>query len=133
MNRPQLLSELRFRMARASGSGGQHVNKVATKVILSFDLDASQGLSEEQKTLLKQNLASRLTANGQLHLQCGETRSQLRNKRIVIQRFFNLIQDGLKTEAERKPTRIPKGVLQKRKQDKMRQSQKKANRRPPEV
>lgn len=133
MNRPQLLTELRFKMARASGSGGQHVNKVATKVILSFDLENSQGFSEEEKALLKERLATRLTANGHLQLQCGETRSQLRNKRIVIQRFFTLLEQGLKEETERKPTKIPKGVLQKRKQDKMRQSQKKANRRPPEI
>lgn len=133
MNRPQLLTELRFKMARASGSGGQHVNKVATKVILSFDLENSQGFSEEEKALIKERLATRLTANGHLQLQCGETRSQLRNKRIVIQRFFTLLEQGLKEETERKPTKIPKGVLQKRKQDKMRQSQKKANRRPPEI
>lgn len=133
MNRAQLLTELRFRMVRASGAGGQHVNKVATKVLLSFDLENSQGLSEEQKARLKERLANRLTSNAQLQLQCGETRSQLRNKRIVIQRFFELIDRGLEIQQVRKPTKIPKGVQRKRLEDKKRQSQKKANRRPPDL
>ncbi|NQX78111.1 alternative ribosome rescue aminoacyl-tRNA hydrolase ArfB [Gilvibacter sp.] len=132
MDRPQLLSELHFKMARSSGSGGQHVNKVATKVVLSFNLPDSQGLSDQQKELLSQRLASRLTSSGYLQLHCGETRSQLRNKRLVIQRFFALLEQGLKQDKVRKPTKIPKGVLKKRREDKRRQSQKKANRKPPQ-
>ncbi|MDC7997179.1 alternative ribosome rescue aminoacyl-tRNA hydrolase ArfB [Gilvibacter sediminis] len=132
MDRPQLLSELQFKMARSSGSGGQHVNKVATKVVLSFNLRDSQGLSDQQKELLSQRLASRLTSSGYLQLHCGETRSQLRNKRLVIQRFFALLEQGLREEKPRKPTKIPKGVLKKRREDKRRQSQKKANRKPPQ-
>lgn len=133
MDRAQLLSELHFKMTRSSGSGGQHVNKVATKVVLSFNLYDSLGLTEDEKTLLKTRLASRLTSNGQLQLHCGETRSQVRNKRLVIQRFFNLLQQGLKTEKTRKATRIPRAVKQKRSEDKKRQSQKKADRRPPQI
>ena len=133
MDRAQLLSELHFKMARSSGSGGQHVNKVATKVVLSFNLYDSLGLTEDEKTLLKTRLASRLTSNGQLQLHCGETRSQVRNKRLVSQRFFNLLQQGLKTEKTRKATRIPRAVKQKRSEDKKRQSQKKADRRPPQI
>ena len=132
MDRPQLLSELHFKMARSSGSGGQHVNKVATKVVLSFNLPDSQGLSDQQKELLSQRLASRLTSSGYLQLHCGETRSQLRNKRLVIQRFFALLEQGLRVEKPRKPTKIPKAVLKKRREDKRRQSQKKANRKPPQ-
>ena len=132
MDRPQLLSELQFKMARSSGSGGQHVNKVATKVVLSFNLPDSQGLSDQQKELLSQRLASRLTSSGYLQLHCGETRSQLRNKRLVIQRFFALLEQGLREEKPRKPSKIPKAVLKKRREDKRRQSQKKANRKPPQ-
>ena len=132
MDRTQLLSELHFKMTRSSGSGGQHVNKVSTKVVLSFSLLDSKGLSAEEKALLSERLASRLSSSGYLHLHCGETRSQLRNKRMVIQRFFKLLEHSLKQDKIRKITQIPQSVLKKRKDDKRRQSQKKANRKPPQ-
>ena len=133
MNTPVLLDELQFKMVRASGAGGQHVNKVATKVVLHFNLEESSGLTHSEKELLLARLANKLTVSGQLQMQCGETRSQLRNKRILIQRFLGLIEDNLKVEAPRKPSKIPRGVVKKRIENKKRQSQKKANRKPPEL
>ena len=62
MNKEQLLTELTFKAVRSSGVGGQNVNKVSSKVVLSFDLNNSQGLSEEEKALLENKLASRLTS-----------------------------------------------------------------------
>lgn len=128
-----LLDELEFKMARASGAGGQHVNKVATKVILYFNLFDSKGLDDHQKALLEERLESRLTKAGKLQLQCGATRSQLKNKEIVIQRFKTLITENLATDPPRKPTRIPKAVVKKRLENKKKQAQKKANRKPPEL
>lgn len=133
MQRQTIENELRFKMVRASGAGGQHVNKVATKVILYFNVLASQGLSAEQKELLTINLRTRLTANGQLQLSCGDTRSQLRNKRLVIERLFVLLQRGLEVKKERKETKPSKVVVKRRLENKKRQSQKKANRKPPEI
>ena len=133
MDRPTLENELVFKMVRARGSGGQHVNKVATKVILTFNLLASQGLTNEEKEQLQQALQNRLTQNGNLQLSCGETRSQLRNKRLVIERFFALLEQGIVPKQERKFTKVPAGVKKKRMEDKRRQSAKKANRKPPEI
>jgi ribosome-associated protein len=62
MNREQLFTELTFKAVRSSGAGGQNVNKVSSKVVLTFDILKSQGLSEEEKTLLVINLNSRLTS-----------------------------------------------------------------------
>ena len=82
-----LNSELNFKAVRSSGAGGQNVNKVSSKVILSFDLKNSQALSEEEKLLLETKIASRLTSENILILNCDEDRSQLKNKTIV-QRCF---------------------------------------------
>lgn len=131
MNTPILLDELQFKMVRGSGPGGQHVNKVATKVLLQFNLEASRGLDESQKELLRVSLSTRLTQSGQLQMQCSETRSQLRNKRILQQRFLDLISNGLIQEKPRKATRVPRAVVKKRLDNKKRQSQKKADRKPP--
>ncbi|MEG2103448.1 MAG: peptide chain release factor-like protein, partial [Flavobacterium sp.] len=62
MNNEKIISELSFKAVRSSGAGGQNVNKVSSKVVLTFDLEASQVLSEEEKALLKDNLSSRLTS-----------------------------------------------------------------------
>ena len=133
MQRQLIENELRFKMVRASGAGGQHVNKVATKVILYFNVLDSHGLTPEQKELLKTNLHTRLTANGQLQLSCGDTRSQLRNKRLVVQRLFALLEQRLVVKKQRKETKPSKAVIKKRLENKKHQSKKKANRKPPEI
>ncbi|WP_298893048.1 alternative ribosome rescue aminoacyl-tRNA hydrolase ArfB [uncultured Psychroserpens sp.] len=128
-----ILNELTFKAIRSSGSGGQHVNKTASKVELTFDLEHSQVLTSEQKELLKTNLQTRLTKEALLIMQCGESRSQFRNKAIIIQRFLELIKANLIEEKERIPTKIPKAVVKKRLTNKRRNSEKKANRKPPEI
>jgi ribosome-associated protein len=128
-----VLSELEFKAVRSSGSGGQHVNKVATKVELSFDIENSQFLSEVQKDLLKKQYKNRISKEGLLSLSSDETRSQLRNKEKVINRFLELLEAGLRPQKKRKPTRIPAGVKKKRLESKKRQSEKKINRKPPKI
>ena len=59
----KLISELQYKAVRSSGAGGQNVNKVSSKVVLTFDLKNSQVLSEEEKLLLENNLSSKLTTN----------------------------------------------------------------------
>jgi len=132
-NKQNITNELIFKAIRSSGAGGQHVNKTSSKVELAFDLDNSQALLEEQKEKLKQELATRLTKENILILQCGESRSQHRNKAIVIERFLNLISESLTEAKERKPTKIPRSVKQKRLKAKQRHSAKKASRKPPEI
>lgn len=133
MNKDILQSELQFKAVRSSGAGGQNVNKVASKVELVFDLEASNGLSEDQKTLLKQNLNHRLTKENILLLQCDESRSQHKNKTLVVQRFFDLLKDSLVVPKERIPTKTPKSVIRKRLKEKRKISDKKSNRKPPEI
>jgi ribosome-associated protein len=129
----KIISELSFKAVRSSGAGGQNVNKVSSKVVLSFDLHHSQALTEEEKLLVETKLSSRLTTDAVLILNCDEDRSQFRNKEIVIKRFLELIKNALLVPKERKPTRIPKSVIRKRIKDKKTVSEVKKNRRRPNL
>ena len=91
-----ILKELKFKAVRSSGAGGQHVNKVSSKIELFFDLQNSDSLTSEEKELLQKNLKSKLTKDGILMLQCAESRSQHKNKDIAIKRFLQIITNGLK-------------------------------------
>lgn len=132
MENEKIISELSFKAVRSSGAGGQNVNKVSSKVVLTFDLKNSQALNEEEKLLVETKFASRLTTDAVLILNCDEDRSQIRNKEIVIKRFLTLIKDALFIPKERKPTRIPKSVIRKRIKDKKSISEVKKNRRKPD-
>lgn len=127
-----LLSELQYKAVRSSGAGGQNVNKVSSKVVLTFDLKNSKALTDIEKELLKVNLDSRLTTESVLILNCDEDRSQLKNKEIVTKRFWELIKKALTVPKDRKPTKIPKSVIRKRIKDKKNVSDIKKNRRKPD-
>ena len=118
MNIEKTLQELTFKAVRSSGAGGQNVNKVSSKVILTFDVINSKGLETEEKQLIVQKLTSRLTQENILNLNCDEDRSQLKNKDIVTKRFLQIIKAALIVPKERKPTKIPKSVIKKRLKDK---------------
>ena len=132
METEKIIFELNFKAVRSSGAGGQNVNKVSSKVVLSFDLKNSQALSEEEKMLLETKLYSRLTTEKILILNCDEDRSQLKNKSIVIKRFLDIITAGLVIPKIRKATKIPKSVIRKRIKDKKNVSDLKKNRRKPD-
>lgn len=132
MNRETIINELDYKAVRSSGAGGQNVNKVASKVVLSFDLSKSQSLTDEEKALAETRLASRLTTEKILILQCDEDRSQLRNKDIVTKRFLEVMENALKEIKPRKATRIPRAVIKKRIENKRRQSDIKQSRRKPD-
>ena len=133
MEKDKLISELQFKAVRSSGAGGQNVNKVSSKVVLSFDLKNSNALSIEENFLLETNLSSRLTKDQILILNCDEDRSQLKNKEIVIKRFLTIIEQGLYIPKIRKATKIPKSVIRKRLKDKKNLSETKKNRKKPEL
>jgi ribosome-associated protein len=122
----ELLSELKFKATRSSGAGGQHVNKVSSKIECVFDLLNTQALFENQKQLLLKNSASRLTKDFKLILTCDESRSQHKNKELVIERFLQIIKKGLTVPKKRTPTKIGKSVVEKRKEKKKKQAYKKA-------
>tara|TARA_R110002126_G_scaffold182410_2_gene331069 strand:+ start:262 stop:669 length:408 start_codon:yes stop_codon:yes gene_type:complete len=128
-----ILKELTFKAIRSSGSGGQHVNKVSSKVELMFNLSESLIFKDDQKERLLDKLQHRLTKEGVLILQCGESRSQHKNKDIIIKRFLALIKDALKVPKIRKPTKVPKSVIKRRLKGKRKQSEKKANRQKPNL
>ena len=132
-NEEALLQELNFKAVRSSGSGGQHVNKVSSKIELLFDLPNSLVLKEEQKERIYKKLQNRLTKEGVLILQCQESRSQHKNKDIVISRFLDLIKSALEVPKKRKKTKVPKSVKEKRLQNKRNASEKKANRKKPDI
>lgn len=123
---------MQFKAVRSSGAGGQNVNKVSSKVVLSFDLKNSQALSEEEKMRLETKLSSRVTSDLVLILNCDEDRSQLKNKAIVTKRFLDIITAGLHIPKIRKATKIPKSVIRKRIKDKKNVSEIKKSRRKPD-
>nr|WP_315219652.1 alternative ribosome rescue aminoacyl-tRNA hydrolase ArfB [uncultured Flavobacterium sp.] len=129
----KIMSELSFKAVRSSGAGGQNVNKVSSKVVLTFDLNASHALSDEEKLLLETNLATRLTIENILILNCDEDRSQLKNKEIVVKRFLDIIKKGLFVPKVRKATKVPKAAIRKRIKDKKNNSDIKQSRRKPNL
>lgn len=132
-NKLALEKEFKLKAIRSSGSGGQHVNKVSTKIELSFSILKSLELTKEQKQRIQLKLENRLTKDHVLILQCGESRSQLKNKGIVIKRAFLILEAALKVQAKRKPTRIPRAVIRKRLKNKKHNSERKSTRKKPIV
>jgi len=133
MNKEKLLCELQYKAVRSSGSGGQNVNKVSSKVVITFDLNASEAFSIEQKELILSKLASKFTSENILILTCDEDRSQLKNKEIVTKRLIDLLKKALVVPKKRKPTSVPKSVVEKRIKDKKTNSEIKQNRKKPNL
>lgn len=133
MNEEVLLKELSFKGIRSSGPGGQHVNKTASKIEVTFDLESSDALSETEKERLRNKLATKISAEGIITIQCGETRSQHRNKAIAIERLVVLLHQNLKVAKKRKKTKPSKGVMERRLKSKKEQAMKKSNRKPPSI
>ena len=133
METEKIITELNFKAVRSSGPGGQNVNKVSSKVVLTFDLNASQALNEEEKALIEAKLATKLTSENLLILSSDEDRSQLKNKAIVTKRFLELIEKALIVPKKRKVTKVPKSVIEKRLKDKSNLSEIKENRKKPKL
>ena len=110
--------EFRFKTARSGGKGGQHVNKVESKVLLMFGVDESQVLSAEQKDLVKAKLAARISEEGYLQVTEESDRSQLKNKELAIKKMLALLAKCFVKVKARKASKIPKSVKEKRIKDK---------------
>ena len=122
-----------MRFSRSSGPGGQHANTADTRVELRFDVQGSATLSDEQKARIRERLGSRLTTDGVLVLFGGEHRSQTRNREAVLTRLAALLNEALRVERPRRPTRRPAAADRRRLERKRLQSEKKARRRPPDA
>ena len=114
MDKEQLLQELRFKAVRSSGAGGQHVNKVSTKMELAFDAFSSQALGAIEKERIYLKLGNRLTKEKILLLQCDESRSQHKNKELAKQRLLDLLGKALAVPKKRKKTKPSRSAIEKR-------------------
>ena len=123
-----LEKEFSFRMSRSSGKGGQHVNKVSTRVELLFDVLNSDILTEGEKKLVIKNLAAIISQNGILQIASQDSRSQLRNKENAKAKFFEKLEKALTVEKPRKKTRKPKSLNEKRLREKKITGEKKTSR-----
>ena len=131
MDKAILLSELKFKAVRSSGAGGQNVNKVSSKVVLSFDLANSFGLTQEEKERLQIKIANKLTQEVVLIITSEEDRSQFKNKEIAIKKFLKVIENGLVVPKERKEIKVSRRAKEKRLNAKKVMSVLKQNRKKP--
>jgi ribosome-associated protein len=133
MNKSKIIQELQFKAVRSSGAGGQHVNKVSSKIELVFDVLSSGALSDTEKERITTKLANRLTKEDVLLLQCDESRSQHKNKVLAIKRFLELLENALKVPKKRRKTKPSKSAIEKRLKAKKRAALKKVNRGKPKL
>ncbi|MBN1780960.1 aminoacyl-tRNA hydrolase [bacterium] len=124
--------EIRWDFIRASGPGGQNVNKVATAVQLRFHVDSSLSLPEEVRQRLKKLAGSRMTREGDLVITAQRFRSQVRNRADALERLNRLVEKALIKPVIRKPTKPGPAAHQKRLEAKKRQAEKKRNRAVPD-
>ena len=121
--------ELSWHAVRASGPGGQNVNKVSTKVILVFDVRGSRVLSPAIKARLLKMAAGRLDAEGRIVMRSQQTRNRIRNLEDARERLAELIRRAKHVPKRRRPTKPTRGSQRRRVEGKRRQSDKKRDRK----
>jgi len=121
--------ELTVRVSRSGGAGGQHVNKTSSRVELVWNVATSVVLSETQRALLRERLASKLTDDGELRIVSSETRSQLQNRELAEARLATIVRGALVVPKARKATKPSRAAKQARLDDKRRTTDKKRERR----
>jgi ribosome-associated protein len=115
--------EIQIRVSRSSGPGGQHANVTASRVEAVFDVASSSALTPEQKARVMARCGPRVTGSAQ------DTRSQARNRDLALERLSRRLEAALHVRRPRKKTRPSKGAVERRLEDKRRQSRRKAERR----
>ncbi|MGB0404044.1 MAG: alternative ribosome rescue aminoacyl-tRNA hydrolase ArfB [Salibacteraceae bacterium] len=109
-----IISELKITTSRSGGPGGQHANKVETRVQLRFNVFQSEILTEEEKETIKIKCVKKLTNEGDIIVTCEDKRSQLKNKEIALQKLDVLLKKAFEKPKVRKPTKISKAKKAKR-------------------
>lgn len=120
--------EVTFSASRSGGPGGQHVNKVSSRITLYFDVVASPSLSEAQKRRILQRLSTRISKDGVLRVVAQQHRSQAANRKVATERFANLLRNVLTPVAVRRQTAVPEATRQRRLETKKRRGQLKQQR-----
>ncbi len=113
-SKKNLSSEIVYKASLSSGAGGQHVNKVNTKVELRFHILNSAYLSEQEKEILTQKLINKINNEGFLVISSQTERSQLLNKEKVTEKFYKLIEKALIIPKKRKPTKPTRAAIEER-------------------
>ena len=122
------VDELVFTASRSGGPGGQNVNKVSTKITLSFDVANSPSLSAEQRARIASRLATRINKEGLLRIHAQETRSQDLNRTEAVDRFAELLRQALVVQKARKKTRVTRAAKERRLDEKKKRTGIKAGR-----
>ncbi|MBN1541278.1 aminoacyl-tRNA hydrolase [candidate division KSB1 bacterium] len=118
-------SELRFGASRSSGPGGQNVNKVNTRVTLVFDIEASETLSDEEKSRLRLRLANRISREGLLQVSSQAYRTQAANRQAAVEKFAALLRKALTVHPPRKKRPMSQTAKRRRLDAKRRRSERK--------
>jgi ribosome-associated protein len=126
-------NELDVRVSRASGAGGQHVNKTSSRVEIFWNIPASRALDDDQRTRLLDKLSSRLTTEGSIRVVASDMRSQSRNRDLAEERLVELVRRAWMVPRKRKPTRPTRAAKEARLETKKRHSNKKQQRRGPSL
>ncbi len=122
-------AELAVKASRSSGAGGQHVNKTASRIEISWNINDSRALTDEQKQMLLHRLASRVSGEGAIRVVASEMRSQRQNRERAEARLADLVRRALTVRKKRKPTRRPRGADEARLASKKLHSRKKKERK----
>jgi ribosome-associated protein len=122
-------TELGIRASRASGAGGQHVNKTSTRVEVTWNVVTSPSLGDADRVRLGTRLASRLSEDGELRVVASDTRSQLQNRELAETRLVEIVRRALVVPKPRKKTRPTRAAREARLTDKRKISEKKRVRR----
>jgi len=132
MTREELERQIRrwaaFTFARASGPGGQNVNKVSSKAVARLRLRDLSGLDREQRERLAARLGRRITAGGELLVSVQDTRDQARNRELALERMTELVAAALRRPRKRLRTRPSLGSREARLQAKRKRSEVKRRR-----
>jgi ribosome-associated protein len=122
-------AELDVRVSRSSGAGGQHVNKTSSRVEIFWNVLGSRALTDEQRSLLREKLASRLTTEGSIRVVASDMRSQSRNRELAEERLADLVRRALIVPRKRRATKPTRAAKEARLDSKKRHSTKKRDRR----
>jgi ribosome-associated protein len=123
--------EFTWRFVRSGGPGGQNVNKVASKAVLSWDLAVTPNLPEAVKARLRTQQRRRINSAGILSVSSQRYRDQERNRQDCLDKLRAMVIEATHVPRPRKPTRPTRGSREARLRAKQRRSAAKATRRPP--